>query len=706
MNTTSGLDLNLINWLSTTKDGNIIFDAEYFEIKQMFNNLEELKHNPKTKSGTELYIHFQHKEPFNYIEYYIFEDIINGRKVIIKFITVKNTELLTCDDINNNPLLKQSIHRHLIFISDLNNVEAINKRLEIMQNELENKPFLDLTQFNTSVLRTTLYPNQVHNVNFMLQREDNLPVVKISQERLLRFSDNWIYDHQNKKRLKLEEIPNTTIKGGINFDNVGQGKTLQMLMLCHLRPMPTLIVVPDHLKEQWLEEINKHFTIPVNVDIKTFKELDKEIITTNYDRLIVDELHELFDCKYSNLYKKLCDLPTKFKWGVSGTAFSSITVNPLFKILNFLSEIKFTNSFVVKYIYYQDIFKNFFVRTPLRGHINLPECNINNCLLEFSELERTIYEAEIMATKIKDTDTLRRICCDVIIQYKNKKSQKITPKQFRDDVLSHYLNNLNEIKNRLISCYERVKNIEDEISKNPDNRELLENKRHYQHELNSTQEKYEDIQKSYNFLKTNFEEKKEECSICSDTIDDNYILLTCGHYFHNGCFNNWIEVSGRKTCPYCRKKLSDEDIYEIKDNDIPEQIYSTKLIQLVKKIKENDKTIIFTQYPDLIDKMLDIFEKNEISALVLDDYEKVYQFRNTDTKALILSSLNNASGLNLQFCQNIIIFEPIKGDYVFLREIEKQVIGRIMRLGQDRPCNVTRFIVKDTIEEELYQKYC
>ena len=104
--------------------------------------------------------------------------------------------------------------------------------------------------------------------------------------------------------------------------------------------------------------------------------------------------------------------------------------------------------------------------------------------------------------------------------------------------------------------------------------------------------------------------------------------------------------------------------------------------------------------------MLDVFEKNEISALVLDDYEKINQFKNTDTKALILSSLNNASGLNLQFCQNIIIFEPIKGDYIFLREIEKQVIGRIMRIGQKKKCKVTRFIVKDTIEEELYQKYC
>lgn len=697
--------LNLLNWLSTTIEGKVVFDGEYFIIKQMFNNLEELKNNPKTKSGTPLYINFQHKEPFNYIEYYIFEDVINGREVTIKFISIKNTELLTCCDINNNPLLRQCIHRHLIFISDLNNVEAINKRLEIMQSELENKPFLNLNQFDTSVLKTTLYPNQVHNVNFMLQREDNLPVVQISQERLLHFPDGRIYDYQNKKMVQQDEIPVTTIKGGINFDNIGQGKTLQMLMLCHLKPMPTLIAVPDHLKQQWAQEIDKHFTVPLHIDIKTFKELNEKIITTSYDRLIVDELHELFDNRFNNLYKKLCELPTKFKWGVSGTAFSSITVNPLFKMLNFLSEIKYTNSFVVKYIYYQSILKGFFVRTPLKEYINLPECNIENCLLEFTELERTIYEAELISAKIKNTDTLRRICCDVIIHFKKNKDKKITKKQFKDDVLSHYLNNLNETANKLVACQERIKNIDEEFSKNPGKRELLENKNHYERELSSLKDEYNLRNISYNFLKENFESKKDDCSICVTEINSEYTLLSCGHYFHNNCINNWFAVSGKKICPYCRKELSDDNIYAIIDNNIPEQIYSTKLIQLLKKVKENDKTIVFTQYPDLIDKMLDVFEKNEISSLVLDDYEKINQFKNTNVKALILSSLSNASGLNLQFCQNIIIFEPIKGDYVFLREIEKQVIGRIMRLGQNKNCNVTRFIVKDTIEEELYRKY-
>lgn len=259
--------------------------------------------------------------------------------------------------------------------------------------------------------------------------------------------------------VQQDEIPVTTIKGGINFDNIGQGKTLQMLMLCHLKPMPTLIAVPDHLKQQWAQEIDKHFTVPLHIDIKTFKELNEKIITTSYDRLIVDELHELFDNRFNNLYKKLCELPTKFKWGVSGTAFSSITVNPLFKMSNFLSEIKYTNSFVVKYIYYQSILKGFFVRTPLKEYINLPECNIENCLLEFTELERTIYEAELISAKIKNTDTLRRICCDVIIHFKKNKDKKITKKQFKDDVLSHYLNNLNETANKLVACQERIKNI-------------------------------------------------------------------------------------------------------------------------------------------------------------------------------------------------------------------------------------------------------
>ena len=122
-------NLNLINWFATYVNNIPAWDETFFKIKQNID-LEKLKTHKNTKTGVDLYVEFQHNTHYDYIDYYIYEDVLDSQKVLIKFFTIKNTELLTCSNINDNNLLRQSIHRHLIFISDLNNVGAINKRYE------------------------------------------------------------------------------------------------------------------------------------------------------------------------------------------------------------------------------------------------------------------------------------------------------------------------------------------------------------------------------------------------------------------------------------------------------------------------------------------------------------------------------------------------------------------------------------------------
>ena len=60
-----------------------------------------------------------------------------------------------------------------------------------------------------------------------------------------------------------------------------------------------------------------------------------------------------------------------------------------------------------------------------------------------------------------------------------------------------------------------------------------------------------------------------------------------------------------------------------------------------------------------------------------------------------------SSGLDLTYYSNVIIFEPFV-NYIYSREKEKQIIGRIHRINQTKPVNVYRLIIKNTIEEEIY----
>ena len=90
---------------------------------------------------------------------------------------------------------------------------------------------------------------QINNINWMIKRELDRPKYNISsQARLIHFPDGRIYNYLDRKFVKENELNLLTIKGGIIADEVGKGKTIQMLCLCSVRNIPTLILVPNHLK--------------------------------------------------------------------------------------------------------------------------------------------------------------------------------------------------------------------------------------------------------------------------------------------------------------------------------------------------------------------------------------------------------------------------------------------------------------------------
>ena len=51
----------------------------------------------------------------------------------------------------------------------------------------------------------------------------------------------------------------------------------------------------------------------------------------------------------------------------------------------------------------------------------------------------------------------------------------------------------------------------------------------------------------------------ETCSICLEELDEGDELgsLPCGHkHFHKKCVDQWLQISGNKSCPLCRNILS------------------------------------------------------------------------------------------------------------------------------------------------------
>ena len=71
-------------------------------------------------------------------------------------------------------------------------------------------------------------------------------------------------------------------------------------------------------------------------------------------------------------------------------------------------------------------------------------------------------------------------------------------------------------------------------------------------------------------------------------------------------------------------------------------------------------------------------------------------------KVIMLSSESAASGTNLTKAEMVILLDPVYGTYEYRRNTEWQAIGRAYRMGQTKQVQVVRFIVKNTVEEEIY----
>ena len=64
---------------------------------------------------------------------------------------------------------------------------------------------------------------------------------------------------------------------------------------------------------------------------------------------------------------------------------------------------------------------------------------------------------------------------------------------------------------------------------------------------------------------------KQDCTICLETLGNNFHTTTCNHNFHTNCWEQWKDTEiyqQNHTCPLCRaNQYTDENIEDIEDTD-------------------------------------------------------------------------------------------------------------------------------------------
>ena len=644
-----------------------------------------------------------------------------------------------------------------------------------------------------------LYSYQEQNVEWMLKIE-KLKKVKLYQNNSLKIYDNVFYNEKNCFNTEIEIIE-PKIYGGALLDEMGCGKTAcaitlattnlpsyldienRMLKEGRIYSRATLVIVPNHIVEQWKKEIykfniskkNLHITTITNiidynkntyedyinsdfviishqffVNKKFFKEISNvftsftneelnkkispwKLVIDNYyreqgniirdnphlyqfywNRIIVDEFQELM---YNGSWNFIVLFKATYKWLMSGTPFShNDNYN---KMINFLTNFQLMAGNHVKEI---GLFRRNTIKSTLK-ETQLDRFKVNEYIIwiNFTIQERTIYQSQ---KNYYNTFTfLRQFCCSPF------NTEFSTNCKTFDEIIELLRDNnykkLRQINSDLENYTKHLVELQNNINGLPDNEENHVILQQVRRNINDFNRRLEIVVKDLNIAKSteeyykNLEEniKKSddiECSICFCDIES-MTMTKCGHVFCTECINM---VQNNK-CPTCSKPYTKKDLIIVDNNPKEEQKdelskYGSKFKAIVKwimKTLENPENniIIFMEWENVMTRIRDVLAEFKISSEICKGNKSsrenaISRFNSPQGRIIMLCSAYASHGTNLTKANKIAIINPIGGTAKYREDIENQAIARAKRIGQRKDIDVVRFVIKNTIEEDLYKE--
>ena len=503
------------------------------------------------------------------------------------------------------------------------------------------------------------------------------------------------------------------------------------------------------------EELNMELDMELDetrlIDTSICRILDKFNVKLNildnfyYQNIIYDESHELSNNIFNHT---LSSFSSKYKWNITATPFANgidSFINSISNIIDYPISYEYINKNLVKS--FSQLFRRN-TKESVKIEYTSPIVSDTLKLLEFTEQERRIYDAHSINKNGGVKDFLIKLCCDTSIDVETKYLVKNckTLDEIESVILNHNKKKLSQLKkliedqvNKIVILEEQVNigyipaiigfNFENNlIFTMEDLRSTLGNIRR---SLTVTKKEYNDINRTYIFLKSAIDNIKtiETCPICLDETISDIAITKCGHKFCKDCIYEYVEEMGNKRdtkCPKCNIPIKLDEIYLLKEieeiqlidnlqndlNNLIQRVRSTKIGNIIffikNLLKETDKCIIFSQWDILLTKIGRLLTAEKIIPLFCTGtiYQKKKSIKSfqedPNAKIICLSSESCAAGINLTAANKIILVEPVYGSKQHRIDIENQSIGRSARIGNKRPIEVIRFIIKDTIEEDIY----
>ncbi|PYH43444.1 DNA repair protein RAD16 [Aspergillus saccharolyticus JOP 1030-1] len=550
-------------------------------------------------------------------------------------------------------------------------------------------------------------------------------------------------------------------KGGLLGDEMGMGKTIQavsLIMSDYPAGKPSLVVVPPVALMQWQSEIKEYTSGQLKVlvyhnsnpkvktlsknDLETYDVImisysglesihrkewkgwnrndgivkeDSVIHSIKYHRLILDEAHSIKQ-RTTSVARACFALQANYKWCLSGTPVQN-RIGEFFSLLRFLEVRPFACYFCKQckcqqLHWSQDAEK----RCTSCKHSGFSHVSVFNqeILNPITERDNAQARKEALAKLrlLTDRIMLRRIKRDHTTSMELPPKRVIIRNEFFGEIERDFSRSIMTNSTRQFDTYvsrgvmlNNYANIFGlimqmrQVANHPD----LILKKH--------------AQSGQNVL---------VCSICDEPAEE-AIRSRCHHEFCRRCVKDYVKSSGIMSvvdCPRCHIPLSidfeqpdiEQEAEHVKKTSIINRIRmedwtsSTKIEMLVYELyklrskKQTHKSIVFSQFTSMLQLVEWRLRRAGFNTVMLDgtmtpaqrQKSIEYFMNNVDVEVFLVSLKAGGVALNLTEASRVFIVDPWWNPAA-----EWQSADRCHRIGQRRPCVITRLCIEDSVESRI-----
>ncbi|KAJ4148574.1 hypothetical protein LMH87_003038 [Akanthomyces muscarius] len=213
------------------------------------------------------------------------------------------------------------------------------------------------------------------------------------------------------------------------------------------------------------------------------------------------------------------------------------------------------------------------------------------------------------------------------------------------------------------------------------------------------------------------------CCICDEPAEDT-VRSRCKHDFCRACVLSYVHSTDEPDCPRCHIPLSidleqpeiEQDQSMVKKSSIINRIKmenwtsSSKIELLVHELHKlrsdnaSHKSIIFSQFTTMLQLVEWRLRRAGITTVMLDGSMTPAQrqasiehfMSNVDVECFLVSLKAGGVALNLTEASRVFIVDPWWNPAA-----EWQSADRCHRIGQTRPCTITRLCIEDSVESRM-----